>query len=86
MIPLSRVLAEIEKHAATANHRGDDQSIRDSLLAIRALCDVALSDQMEPRQVAAPIRMEQPSTAIPSISSGERMKEDDANGDSLFDF
>ena len=88
MIPLSRVLAEIDKHAAAAKLRGDDQSIRDSLLAIRALCDVALSEQVEFRPVAAPIRVEQPSSTIPSVSvsSGQRMKEDDANGDSLFDF
>ncbi|WP_075618430.1 YwdI family protein [Paenisporosarcina indica] len=86
MIPLSRVLAEIDKHASAAKLRGDDQSIRDSLLAIRALCDVALSEQVEFRSVAAPIRVEQPSSTIPSVSSGERMKEDGANGDSLFDF
>ena len=86
MIPLSRVLTEIDKHASAAKLRGDDQSIRDSLLAIRALCDVALNEQVQPR-AAEPLRVAQSTPAVaPSISAGERMKEDDANGESLFDF
>ena len=37
MIPLSRVVTEIERHVSIAKSKGDDQSIRESLLAIRAL-------------------------------------------------
>jgi len=85
MIPLSRVVAEIEKQVSAARLRDDESSIRESLVAIRALCNVALGEQVETRQVE-PVRVAQPASTIPSISAGERMKEDDANGDSLFDF
>ncbi len=83
MIPYSRVVTEIEKHVSIAKSRGDDQSIRESLLAIRALCDVALSEQPDVKPLSIPIQIAQ---AVPSISAGERVKEGDANGDSLFDF
>ncbi len=92
MIPYSRVVTEIEKHVSIAKSRGDDQSIRESLLAIRALCDVALSDQPDVKPLSMPIQIAQtsqivsPTPAVPSISAGERVKEADANGDSLFDF
>lgn len=92
MIPLSRVVTEIEKHVAVAKGRGDEQSIRESLVAIRALCNVALSEQPEVKPQVMPIQYTQPvhtvqsTSSVTSISAGERMKEDDANGDSLFDF
>ncbi|MGB6289926.1 MAG: YwdI family protein [Desulfobulbales bacterium] len=86
MIPYSRVVTEIEKHVSIAKSRGDDQSIRESLLAIRALCDVALSEQRDVKPLSMPIQIAQTSQAVPSISAGERVKEADANGDSLFDF
>lgn len=92
MIPLSRVVTEIEKQANLAKVKGDEQSIRESLVAIRALCDLALTKQPEVKQsvVQVPytqaVQPVQPTSTVPSISVGERMKEDDANGDSLFDF
>lgn len=89
MIPLSRVVTEIEKQANLAKVKGDEQSIRESLIAIRALCDIALTEQPEIKQPVVPISYAQPvqpTSSVPSISVGERMKEDDANGDSLFDF
>ena len=85
MIPLSRVVAEIEKQVSAARLRGDESAIRESLVAIRALCNVALEEQVETRQ-AEPLRITQTAPAGTSVSAGERMKEDDANGDSLFDF
>ena len=44
MIPLSRIVAEIEKQAAAAIQRGDETGIRESLVAIRSLCNVALEE------------------------------------------
>ena len=86
MIPYSRVVTEIEKHVSIAKIRGDDKSIRESMLAIRALCDVALSEQSDVKPLSMPIQIAQSTPAVPSISAGERVKEADANGDSLFDF
>lgn len=92
MIPYSRVVTEIEKHVSIAKSRGDDQSIRESLLAIRALCDVALSEQPNVKPLNMPIQIAQtsqivsPPPVVQTISAGERVKEAGANGDSLFDF
>ncbi len=86
MIPLSRVVTEIERHVSIAKSKLDDQSIRDSLLAIRALCDVALSEQPDVKPVSIPIQIAQTTPAVQTVTAGERMKEADANGDSLFDF
>lgn len=85
MIPLSRVVTEIEKYVTIAKGKGDDQSIRESLLAIRALCDVVLSERPDINP-PLPMQIAQPTSAAQSISVGERIKEEDANGDSLFDF
>ena len=85
MIPLSRVVAEIEKQVSAARLRGEESAIRESLVAIRALCNVALEEQVETRQTE-PARIAQTAPAMTAVSTGERIKEDDANGDSLFDF
>lgn len=88
MIPLSRIISEIEKHASSAKNQ-DDTVSRETLVAIRALCEVALSEspQVVPyqstRQIELPM-MRQPET--PSLQIAEPLKEDGANGDSLFDF
>jgi len=85
VIPLSRVVTEIEKYVTGAKGKGDDQSIRESLLAIRALCDVVISEQPD-MYPPIPSQVAQPTCAVPTISVGKRMKEEEANGDSLFDF
>lgn len=80
MIPLSRIVAEIEKQASAARiHSSDESSIRESLVAIRALCDVALEGRSSGPQ---PVQVLETKT----IQTAKPLKEDDANGDSLFDF
>lgn len=80
MIPLSRILAEIEKQASAARlHGADESNIRESLVAIRALCDVALDNRSRQSQ---PVQVLETQT----IRTAEPLKDDDANGDSLFDF
>lgn len=80
MIPLSRIMAEIEKQASTARlHSADESNIRESLVAIRALCDVALEERSSRPH---PVQVLETQT----IRTSEPLKEDDANGDSLFDF
>lgn len=79
MIPLSRIVVEIEKHVSTAKLRDDESNIRESLIAIRALCDVALGESAKMYQSALPIEPK-------PIQTVEPLKEEDANGDSLFDF
>ncbi|MBU0903565.1 MAG: YwdI family protein [Planococcaceae bacterium] len=88
MIPLSRIVSEIEKHASSANNQ-DDSVAREALVAIRALCDVALSESPKVVQYQSTRQIEVPmirQTESPSLRPAEPLKEDGANGDSLFDF
>lgn len=81
MIPLSRIVAEIEKQVSAARLHGDESSTRESLVAIRALCDVALEEDSNHHQPSRTVK------SLPqSIRALEPLKEDGANGDSLFDF
>ena len=82
MIPLSRIVAEIEKQAANAKLRGDETGIRESLVAIRSLCNVALEESSN--HLKQPLRIVEPQSQ--PIQSSEPLNEDGANGDSLFDF
>jgi hypothetical protein len=80
MIPLDRVLTEMEKQLLAAKTAGDEQSMREAFSAIRALCEVALSPEHPP----APRKLHVQQT--PSVNQHEKLQEEDANGDSIFDF
>ncbi len=81
-----RVITEIEKHARQARS-GDSAKMRESVAAIRALCDLLLeSDEQQP---ASPAPRAVPLAASPSpqpVLSEKKLEEDGANGDSLFEF
>ena len=92
MISYEMIVAEIQKHASTAT--GSDAKIREELAAIRALCDVALGStvdmSVQPRSqnVQQPIVEAQPvvmQQAAPTLQT-KKINEEDANGESLFDF
>ncbi|MBD8013245.1 YwdI family protein [Microbacterium sp. APC 3898] len=80
-----RILNEIDRHTTRARN-GDPAKVRDSVAAIRALCDLLLEDDQPminhqtPR--AVPLDSPQPQT----VSAVNKLKEEDANGDSLFEF
>lgn len=94
MISYDVIVSAIQQHARQAT--GDEATVREELSAIRALCDVVLGDtpkqDVQPQvapvvqqpvvpQVAQPVmQMQQPT--VPT----KKIEEDDANGDSLFDF
>ncbi|MGB6408527.1 MAG: YwdI family protein [Planococcus donghaensis] len=88
-IDTMRILNEIDKHTTRARS-GDVAKARDSVAAIRALCDLLLeddqpmSDTQAPR--AVPLSSPQPQTQTQTLSAGNKLKEEDANGDSLFEF
>jgi len=77
-----------------AKSEASEQKVRERLMAIRTLCDLVLDEApAEARRVAAvpvqpmqkvvqPIQTMQPTT----IQNSTKLEEDDANGDSLFDF
>ncbi|TWT27600.1 YwdI family protein [Planomicrobium sp. CPCC 101110] len=82
----ARILSEIEKYAGKARTE-DPAKMRESVAAIRALCNLLL-DEDGPVQEQTPRAMPlTPPASKPPISLGEnKLKEEGANGDSLFDF
>lgn len=83
MISNEQLLMQIDKHLKYANISGDEQSFRESLVAIKALCDVGLEVQVP---LQAPITKVEQATSTILSTQPVALKEEDANGDSLFDF
>ncbi len=84
----------MQQELQSAKSEASEQKVRERLMAIRTLCDLVLDEApTEVRRVEAvpvqqmqlavqPIQAMQPTT----IQNTAKLKEDDANGDSLFDF
>lgn len=88
-IDTMRILNEIDKHTTRARS-GDVAKARDSVAAIRALCDLLLEDDQPMSDIqaprAVPLSSPQPQPQTQTLSAGNKLKEEDANGDSLFEF
>ncbi|ANU22361.1 YwdI family protein [Planococcus donghaensis] len=88
-IDTMRILNEIDKHTTRARS-GDVAKARDSVAAIRALCDLLLEDDQPRNDIqaprAVPLSSPQPQPQTQTLSAGKKLKEEDANGDSLFEF
>lgn len=82
-IDAARILREIEKHTAAAR-TADPAKACESIAAIRALCNLVLDDEQAQHDKPQAIPLAAPQ--VQSVSSGSKLKEDDANGDSLFEF
>lgn len=89
-----KVLNKMASEIAKAKSSGGQKS-KEHLLVVRALCDLLLDEQVEPStyrepQVQSQIIGSQPITTVPPVMpvSGEPVyiKEEGANGNSLFDF
>ncbi|EEL85128.1 hypothetical protein CN445_13450 [Bacillus cereus] len=87
---LNKMASEIAKAKSS-----DGQKSKEHLLVVRALCDLLLDEQVEPStyrepQVQSQIIGSQPITTVQPVMpvSGEPVyiKEEGANGNSLFDF
>lgn len=86
MISYKTLLKEIEKHVANAKDAKDEQQLREQLSAIRALCDVALIKNNETDELSI-IKEQQPQVMTNNSSlSSSKLQENDANGESIFDF
>ena len=92
MITYNSLVKEIEQLATKAGQTHDEQHIREQLTAIRALCDVVLNEQKSTPKNSVPSTnfvtspVTTPTFAQPLPQKAQVLKEDDANGDSLFDF
>lgn len=104
MISYQALLLEIEHLVASTKNHGDEQYLREQLSAIRALCNVALSNgtkdstqAQRSSSIAATYPTQSFQTSPISRQShnimhntnsvnGGKLQENDANGDSIFDF
>ncbi|WP_449538135.1 YwdI family protein [Ferdinandcohnia sp. Marseille-Q9671] len=88
-ISVTKILDKMQLELQTAKTEANEQKVRERLLAIRTLCDLVLDEAptaSKPRRIEAiPV---QPPSALPTatITNASKLKEEDANGDSLFDF
>lgn len=80
MISHQSVLLEIERQMSAAKQGQSEADIKASLTAIQALCNVALNNHIELQ------RLSQAQVVTPQTIAQPKLEEDDANGDSLFDF
>lgn len=99
-ITLDRVLQRMQAELNRAQETGNVQKKREHLAAMKSLCELALEEDVhQERRPAAPsmqpisptlaannfvptVQQSQPVNHFPS----KPMKEDEANGDSIFDF
>lgn len=96
MISYETVVAEIVKHVAQAQNVRDEAKLREELSAIRALCDVALhngtsksvsiNSSLKVNTTAVNSLPQQPTVQVPQSIATNKLQEEDANGDSIFDF
>ncbi|KZZ83782.1 MULTISPECIES: YwdI family protein [Bacillaceae] len=97
-ISIHQLLNKMEAELREARISGSDQAIREKLLVIKSLCDVVL-DQEPVRYPEKPksesgiseyelqkmMGISKPASQK-SLGTGERFKDEGANGSSLFDF
>lgn len=92
MISYETIVKQIEKHAIQVKQTRDEQQIREQLSAIRALCEVVLDDGQpvaKPSVAAATVHNIQQSSMMisqPLVTASQKLEEEDANGESFFDF
>lgn len=92
MISFQTIVNEIEKHTNLAKNTHNEQQIREQMIAIRALAEVALAEQNSNNPVTnykfedhTKIQSIQLNSST-SLPSNRLTEEDGANGSSLFDF
>ncbi|WP_332651363.1 YwdI family protein [Lysinibacillus sp. 54212] len=88
MISYNTVLSSMDALVQGAKLAGDEQQLRESLAAIRALCNVVLQNGEQPTNNTRQVQQQTQSTIqnSPDSLSSNKMQEQDANGDSIFDF
>jgi hypothetical protein len=94
-ISLNKILDKMQQELLRAKSEESEQKVRERLMAIRTLCDLVLDEApAEGKRVeAVPVQpVRQVVQSIPTmpqtttIQNTTKLEEDDANGDSLFDF
>ena len=90
MITYETIIKQIEKLTAEATHATTEQLAREKLTAIRALCDVVLDEKINSTKLSATnlisTATSSPVYTQPVAIPAQKLEEEDANGDSLFEF
>lgn len=99
-IPITNILSKIEKELEKAKGLQSKEELKARLLIIRSLCDVVLDEAEENdfTDIKGPVEKNETFTPLelekmmgikkeeqPKVAS-RYLKEDDANGESIFDF
>ena len=83
MISYDAIIQQIEKHVAQAKQQTSETALREQLTAIHTLCEVVLQTSQQQTAVR-PAQMMQVTAPVHTPST--KLEEQDANGESLFDF
>lgn len=95
MITYETIVQQIAKLATEVSHTKNEQLIREQLTAIRALCDVVLEEKTTVTKASSSTNVtsnfvnpsiSSPVFAQPVMMPSQKLEEEDANGDSIFDF
>lgn len=82
-IETAHVMQQIEKHLSQAK-TADPAKQRESIAAIRALCELVLDDSGKVASAPRTLPLSAPAPA--PVTSLNKLEEDDANKDSIFEF
>lgn len=81
MISYDALLKQLEQHVMQAKNAATEQEMREQLSAVRALCEVVLTTDSKPQ---VPTQIAMGTAQLPTQSTP--LRENDANGHSIFDF
>jgi hypothetical protein len=91
-ISVQKLLEKIEEELKLAKSSPKDESLREKIYSIKILCELILDEKQKvqpvPMQTYQPVVTQQPVFQQPqSLNQPKKLEmEDEANGDSLFDF
>ena len=88
MISYETLLEQLDKHIQQAKLASNEQQFREALVATKALCDVVLQLPSTSTPSSTKVQYSESTVSTPSavIHTQRPLKEDDANGESIFDF
>ncbi|HJV17148.1 MAG TPA: YwdI family protein [Bacillales bacterium] len=89
-ISVQRLLAKIDEELKLAKSNVDEKSLRENVYSIKILCELILDEkQLEntSETIKSSVAVQQPyATSFSVMNQPKKLNDDDANGDSLFDF
>jgi Family of unknown function (DUF5327) len=98
-IPVSKLLSKMEGELIKAKNSSSTKEVREKVAVIQSLCEIILDEKSEVQtqsssspsssgisQLDLQKMMGNMSTVVKNPASETTVKEEDANGDSLFDF